>query len=69
MSQSKTEVNRRKSQIRAKDEHIFAVQKDKMGLFIRTIGLKRAHIKITLTNIAYNMKRLTFWEEKRTFTG
>lgn len=62
-------ANSRKSQIRAKVEHVFAVQKDKMGLFIRTIGLKRAHIKITLTNIAYNMKRLIFWEERRAFTG
>ena len=62
-------ANSRKSQIRAKVEHVFAVQKDKMGLFIQTIGLKRAHIKITLTNIAYNMKRLIFWEERRAFTG
>jgi len=29
-----------------------------MDLFIRTIGLARAHTKIGLANLAYNMKRL-----------
>lgn len=62
-------ANHRKSQVRSKIEHIFAVQKDKMKLFIRTIGLKRAHIKIAFANIVYNMKRLIFWEERRAFTG
>lgn len=69
MASSMREANRRKSQVRAKVEHIFAVQKDKMGLFIRTIGLKRAHIKITLANIVYNMRRLIFWEERGVFIG
>ena len=36
--------------IRARVEHVFAQQKDKMGLFIRTIGIKRAEAKITLAN-------------------
>ena len=49
--------NRTKSRIRAKVEHIFAEQKERMGLFIRTIGLKRAEAMITLANMAYNMKR------------
>jgi len=31
-----------------------------MGLFIRTIGIKRAAAKITLANLAYN--KLTFTE-------
>jgi len=29
-----------------------------MGLFIRTIDLARATLKIGLANLAYNMKRL-----------
>ncbi len=41
-------------------EYVFAHQKSKMGLFIRTIGLMRAEAKITLTNFAYNMNRLLF---------
>jgi transposase, IS5 family len=35
-----------------------------MGLFIRTIGLRRAEAKITLVNLAYNMKRLIFHERR-----
>lgn len=57
--------NSTKSKIRAKVEHVFAVLKDKMGLFIRTIGLKRAKIKIGLAHLAYNMKRLVFWETRK----
>ena len=34
--------------------------KDKIGLFIRTIGLARARTKIGLANLLYNMKRLTW---------
>jgi len=49
--------NRTKSRIRAKVEHVFAKQKERMRLFIRTIGLKRAEAMITLANMAYNMKR------------
>lgn len=69
MSSSTRKANNRKSQIRSKVEHIFAVQKDKMGLFIRTIGFKRAHIKITFANMVYNMKRLIFWEKRTALTG
>jgi len=31
-----------------------------MHLFIRTIGIDRATIKIGLTNLVYNIKRLIF---------
>lgn len=60
--------NATKSKVRARVEHVFAQQKDKMGLFIRTIGIKRAEAKITLVNIAYNMHRLMF-HERRAATG
>jgi hypothetical protein len=46
------------SKVRAKIEHVFAEQKSRMGLFIRTIGIARATTKIGLVNILYNMKRL-----------
>ena len=35
-----------------------------MGLFIRTIGLKRAEAKIGLDNLAYNFQRLIFHERR-----
>ena len=57
-------ANARKSAVRAKVEHVFAQQKDRMGLFIRTIGIKRAEAKITLANLAYNMQRLIFLERR-----
>ena len=33
---------------------MFAHQKNRFGLFIRTIGIKRAEAKLTLANLAYN---------------
>lgn len=56
--------NAAKSKIRAHVEHVFGQQKSQMGLFIRTIGITRAEAKITLVNLAYNMKRLIFHERK-----
>ena len=67
MPQRTAKANAAKSKIRARVEHVFAHQKDKMGLFIRTIGLSRAEAKITLANLAYNMNRLIF-HERRTAT-
>ena len=49
-----------KSKIRSRVEHVFAEQKDRMGLFIRTIGIARARTKIGLANLVYNIKRLLF---------
>ena len=60
--------NATKSKVRAHVEHVFAQQKAVMGLFIRTIGIKRAEAKITLVNLAYNMNRLIF-HERRAATG
>ena len=53
-------ANALKSAVRSRVEHVFAAQKDKMDLFIRTIGLARATMKIGMANIVYNMKRLVF---------
>lgn len=44
---------------------MFAGQKHRMGLFIRTIGIKRAEAKIVLANLAYNMHRLIFHERQQ----
>ncbi|NBT85117.1 MAG: IS4/IS5 family transposase, partial [Alphaproteobacteria bacterium] len=61
--------NTTKSKIRAHVEHVFAVQKEQMHLFVRTIGLKRAKVKIGLANITYNIKRLIFFEKRKLTTG
>ena len=40
-------ANTAKSKIRSRVEPVFAAQKDRMGLFIRTVGTARAKTKIT----------------------
>ena len=64
MPERTAKANAAKSKVRARVEHVFAQQKAKMGLFIRTIGIKRAEAKITLANLAYNMNRLIFHERR-----
>lgn len=68
MPEATARANAKKSSIRAAVEHVFAHQKTRFGLFIRTIGLARAEAKLTLTNLAYNMDRLIF-HERRAATG
>jgi IS5 family transposase len=53
-------ANSAKSKIRSHAEHVFAAQKDRMDLFIRTIGIARATTKIGMANLVYNIKRLLF---------
>lgn len=60
MPQAMRRTNNAKSKVRARVEHVFAEQKDRMGLFIRTIGIARATTKIGMANIVYNIKRLIF---------
>jgi IS5 family transposase len=65
MPQNIARANAAKSSIRAHVEHVFAHQKNRFGLFIRTIGLARAEAKLTLANIAYNFDRLIFHERAK----
>lgn len=60
MPERTSKANGRKSKVRAHVEHVFAVQKHRMGLFIRTIGMERARTKIGMANLVYNMKRLVW---------
>lgn len=55
-------ANAKKSVVRAAIEHVFAEQKHRMGLFVRTIGLARATTKIGLANLVHNMRRLIWLE-------
>ena len=61
-------ANARKSAVRAHVEHVFAEQKNRMALCVRTIGLARAELKIGMANLVYNMKRLV-WLEARSAPG
>ncbi|MBS1081796.1 IS5/IS1182 family transposase, partial [Gluconobacter kondonii] len=54
--------NAGKSVIRSRVEHVFADQKSQTGLFVRTVGIARATMRIGLANIVYNMRRFLFLE-------
>ena len=51
-------ANSKRSKTRAHVEHVFAGQKHRMGLIVRTIGIARARITIGMANLAYNFQRL-----------
>lgn len=65
MSEAMARANGRRSKIRATVEHVFAHQKARMGLFVRTIGIARARTKIGMVNLAYNLTRYV-WHQGRT---
>jgi IS5 family transposase len=55
-------ANAKRSAERSAVEHVFAGEKHRMGLFIRTIGIARARIKIGMANLACNFQRLAWFE-------
>jgi len=57
--------NATRARVRSRVEHVFAAEKGPMGLVIRCIGRVRATARITLANLAYNMRRLA-WLDGRT---
>ena len=60
MPETMRRANALKSKVRSGVEHVFAVQKDKMDLFIRTVGIARARLKIGMANLVYNFRRLVY---------
>jgi IS5 family transposase len=68
MPERTARANARKSAVRAHVEHVFAEQKARMGLFVRTIGLARATTKIGLANLVYNMRRLLWLDRQPVLT-
>lgn len=65
MLEATKRANAARSAIHAHFEHVFAHQKNKLGLLIRSIGLKRAEAKMFLANLAHNFDRLIFHERGR----
>ena len=57
--------NARRARIRSRVEHVFAAQKRRFDLVIRTIGLARATAKLALANLAYNFTRLAWLDGHR----
>jgi IS5 family transposase len=65
LTASERRANRARSAVRSAVETVFAAQKHRFGLVVRTIGISRAATKIGLANLAYNIKRF-IWIEGRT---
>jgi transposase, IS5 family len=49
--------NATRARVRSRVEHVFAAQKCRLGLLIRSVGMVRARAKIGLANLAYNFTR------------
>ena len=64
MSARTRRANGRKSAVRSRIEHVFAHQKGLMALCVRTIGIARAKVKIGLANLAYNIRRFVWLNER-----
>jgi IS5 family transposase len=56
--------NATRGKIRSAVEHVFAAQKQRLRLVVRTVGIARATTKIGLANLAYNLLRFA-WLESR----
>ena len=53
------------ARIRVAIEHVFAAQKQRLRLVVRTVGMARATTKLGLANLAYNLLRFTRLEGRR----
>ena len=56
--------NAKRAKTRVAVEHVFAVQKRRLGLVIRTVGKARAEAKLGLANLVTNMLRLAWFETR-----
>ena len=54
--------NATRARVRVAIEHVFAAQKCRLGLIVRTVGLARATTKLGLANLVTNMRRLAWFE-------
>lgn len=61
--------NATRARVRSRVEHVFAAQKCRLGLVVRTVGMARARAKIGLANLAYNFTRLAWLNGRTTATA
>jgi transposase, IS5 family len=63
LSDRQKAANTTRSRVRARVEHVFGDQQNAMGgIFVRTIGVARAAVKIGMMNLVYNMRRFVSLE-------
>jgi IS5 family transposase len=63
MPERTRQANAEKSRVRSCIEHVFAAQKFRMWLFVRTIGIARAMTEIGIANLVFNLKRFVFLQK------
>jgi IS5 family transposase len=56
--------NASRARVRVAIEHVFAAQKCRFGLIIRSVGLARATTRLGLANLVTNMRRLAWFEAR-----
>jgi transposase, IS5 family len=56
--------NAARARVRVAIEHVFAAQKCRLGLVIRSIGVARATSRLGLANLVTNMRRLVWFETR-----
>ena len=59
-----TRGNATRARVRVAIEHVFATQKCRLGLVIRSVGLARATTKLGLAHLVTNMRRLAWFEAR-----
>jgi transposase, IS5 family len=65
LTQAQKAMNREKSKVRAKVEHVFGAWVMGMGgKLVRCIGIKRVSAQLGLKDLVYNLKRYLFWSKK-----
>ena len=70
LSEAQKALNREKSSVRARVEHIFGyMTKALHGMTIRSKGMSRARFGIGLLSVVYNMERYTFLSGKAAIKG
>lgn len=60
MPEATRRANNAKTKNRSRINHVFAEQKARMGLFVRTIDIAEAKTKIGMANLVYNIRRLAW---------
>jgi len=66
LTQEQKDSNTEKSRVRVRVEHVFGHMTNSMGdICIRTIGIEKATVVLTLKNLAYNISRFSFISRHR----
>jgi IS5 family transposase len=58
MPEPHRKANVARSKVRSAIEHVFAAEKHRFGMFVRTIGIARTRLKVGMVNLVYNFSRL-----------